>query len=168
MQPAASATSSRATCTLVVVTFNSASHLPRFLDSVPVALRDGHARVIVVDNGSTDGTVPLARAHPSVDLVEVGTNRGYAGGINVGRRHAAPRLPLVVANPDLRFHDLRHTGATMLAQEGATIAELMDRLGHTTPKAALVYQHVAEGRDRIIADRMALLAQPAAPGVDGD
>ena len=51
---------------------------------------------------------------------------------------------------------------------GATLAELMARLGHSTAKAALVYQHVAEGRDRIIADRMALLAQPAVPGVDGD
>ncbi len=29
-----------------------------------------------------------------------------------------------------------------------------------TAKAALVYQHVAEGRDRIIADRMALMAEP--------
>jgi len=56
--------------------------------------------------------------------------------------------------PDLRFHDLRHTGATMLAQEGATIAELMDRLGHTTPKAALVYQHAAADRDQLMAERL--------------
>lgn len=56
--------------------------------------------------------------------------------------------------PDLRFHDLRHTGATMLAQEGATIAELMDRLGHTTPKAALIYQHTAAGRDQQMAERL--------------
>ena len=33
------------------------------------------------------------------------------------------------------------------------------RMGHSTPKSALVYQHVAEGRDRIIAERMALLAE---------
>lgn len=48
----------------------------------------------------------------------------------------------------------------MAAQAGATLAELMARMGHSTPKAALIYQHVAEGRDRIIADRMALLAEP--------
>jgi hypothetical protein len=48
----------------------------------------------------------------------------------------------------------------MAAQAGATLAELMTRMGHSTAKAALVYQHVAEGRDRIIADRMALLAGP--------
>lgn len=64
--------------------------------------------------------------------------------------------------PDLRFHDLRHTGATMLAQEGATIAELMDRLGHTTPKAALVYQHAAADRDQIMAERLSgRLSTPA-------
>lgn len=34
----------------------------------------------------------------------------------------------------------------------------MARMGHSTPKSALVYQHVAERRDRIIADRMALLS----------
>ena len=43
--------------------------------------------------------------------------------------------------PDLRFHDLRHTGATLAAQTGATLAELMGRLGHSTPAAALRYQH---------------------------
>ena len=35
--------------------------------------------------------------------------------------------------PDLRFHDLRHTGAVLAAQTGATLAELMGRLGHSTP-----------------------------------
>src|SRR5215212_11484758 len=44
---------------------------------------------------------------------------------------------------DLRFHDLRHTGAVLTAQSGATIAELMGRLGHTTPAMAIRYQHVA-------------------------
>ena len=37
---------------------------------------------------------------------------------------------------DLRWHDLRHTGAVLAAQTWATLAELMGRLGHTTPGAA--------------------------------
>lgn len=69
------------------------------------------------------------------------------------------RARRVAARPDLRVHDLRHSAATMAAQAGATLAELMARMGHSTPKSALVYQHVAEGRDRVIADRMALLAE---------
>ncbi|MBO0676926.1 site-specific integrase [Mycolicibacterium sp. S2-37] len=60
--------------------------------------------------------------------------------------------------PDLAFHDLRHTGATMAAHTGATIAELMARLGHSTPQAAMHYQHVAQGRGRQIADAMSKLA----------
>lgn len=55
---------------------------------------------------------------------------------------------------DLRFHDLRHTGATLAAQTGATLAELMARLGHSTPAAAMRYQHAAAGADRRIADAL--------------
>ena len=59
--------------------------------------------------------------------------------------------------PDLRFHDLRHTGAVLAASTGATLAELMARLGHSTPAAALRYQHAAEGRDAIIASKLSAL-----------
>jgi integrase len=53
--------------------------------------------------------------------------------------------------PDLRFHDLRHTGAVLAASTGATLAELMARLGHSTPQAALRYQHAAQSADKRIA-----------------
>jgi integrase len=59
--------------------------------------------------------------------------------------------------PDLRFHDLRHTGAVLAAQTGATLAELMSRLGHSTPGAALRYQHAAAGRDLEIARKLSAL-----------
>jgi integrase len=59
---------------------------------------------------------------------------------------------------DLRWHDLRHTGAVLAASTGATLAELMSRLGHSTPGAALRYQHAAEGRDQIIAKALSELA----------
>lgn len=60
---------------------------------------------------------------------------------------------------DLRWHDLRHTGAVLAAQTGATLAELMGRLGHSTPGAAMRYQHVAEDRDTEIAKRLSALAE---------
>lgn len=59
---------------------------------------------------------------------------------------------------DLRFHDLRHTGAVLAAQTGATLAELMGRLGHSTPAAALRYQHAAAERDQEIARRLSEIA----------
>lgn len=60
--------------------------------------------------------------------------------------------------PDLRLHDLRHTGATMAAQAGATLAELQQRLGHSSVNAALRYQHAAQGRDREIAAALSAMA----------
>lgn len=59
---------------------------------------------------------------------------------------------------DLRFHDLRHTGAVLAAQTGATLAELMARLGHSTPGAAMRYQTAAQERDKEIARRLSELA----------
>jgi integrase len=66
--------------------------------------------------------------------------------------------------PDLRFHDLRHTGATLTASTGASLAELMKRLGHSTPVAAMRYQHATEDRDAAIAEALSgfALAQTVA------
>jgi len=57
----------------------------------------------------------------------------------------------------LHFHDLRGSGATWAAQAGATIAELMARLGHSTATVAMRYQHATTERDRAIADRLGAL-----------
>ncbi|WP_245845342.1 tyrosine-type recombinase/integrase [Mycobacterium arosiense] len=63
-----------------------------------------------------------------------------------------------IGKPKLRVHDLRHVGAVLAAQSGATTAELMHRLGHSTPQMSLMYQHVAEGRDAKIAEAISKLA----------
>ena len=62
----------------------------------------------------------------------------------------------------LRFHDLRHTGLTLAAASGAPLKALMARAGHTTPDAALRYQHVVSGQDEAIADYLETLARAAA------
>jgi integrase len=60
---------------------------------------------------------------------------------------------------DLRFHDLRHTGAVLAASTGASLAELMARLGHSTVGAAMRYQHSAGTRDAEIAAALSVLAE---------
>lgn len=60
--------------------------------------------------------------------------------------------------PGLRFHDLRHFAGTAHATAGATLAETMAHMGHSTTAAAMVYQHAAANRNREIAERMAALA----------
>ncbi|UIJ61672.1 site-specific integrase [Amycolatopsis acidiphila] len=52
------------------------------------------------------------------------------------------------------FHDLRHTGNQMAAEAGATTRELMQRMGQSTVRAALIYQHATSARDRQIADEL--------------
>jgi hypothetical protein len=58
----------------------------------------------------------------------------------------------------LRFHDLRHTGNTIAASTGASTKELMARMGHASPRAALIYQHATLERDRTLADALSRLA----------
>lgn len=55
-----------------------------------------------------------------------------------------------IGRPDLRFHDLRHTGATWAASSGASPAAQQERLGHATMDATAVYMHVEQGEDRVI------------------
>jgi integrase len=52
---------------------------------------------------------------------------------------------------DIHFHDLRHAAATAAVQTGATLKDTMARLGHASPRAALIYQHTAQHRDHAIA-----------------
>lgn len=63
-----------------------------------------------------------------------------------------------VGMPDFRFHDLRHTGQTLAASTGATIKDLMRRLGHASPAAAYRYMHAVDGRDAEIASALSELA----------
>lgn len=65
---------------------------------------------------------------------------------------------IAAGRPELRFHDLRHTGAVLAASTGAILAELMARLGHSTPAAAMRYQHAAQDRDLAIAQALSRLA----------
>ncbi|MGZ4565948.1 MAG: tyrosine-type recombinase/integrase [Blastococcus sp.] len=58
---------------------------------------------------------------------------------------------MAIGLPPVRPHELRHTGATLAAATGATTKELMRRLGHSSPAAALLYQHAADDRDAEIA-----------------
>lgn len=63
-----------------------------------------------------------------------------------------------VGRPDLRLHDLRHTGQTLAALAGATEAELMRRMGHSTTAASRVYMHAQEQHSRAVAEALSEIA----------
>ena len=66
--------------------------------------------------------------------------------------------------PQLHLHDLRHTGNTLAAETGATLRELMERMGHRSTRAALIYLHARDHRDRAIADGLDTIVGTAALG----
>ncbi len=65
-------------------------------------------------------------------------------------------------DPRTHLHDLRHAGLTLAAQSGATLRELMALAGHSSPRAALIYQHAAADRAAAVAAAMSerLSARP--------
>ncbi|MBK5281621.1 MAG: site-specific integrase, partial [Nitrospiraceae bacterium] len=66
--------------------------------------------------------------------------------------------------PHVRLHDLRHVAQVFAAEAGATLPELMARLGHATPAAALIYLHARTDRD---AELTAALGAAMSRGSDG-
>jgi integrase len=52
----------------------------------------------------------------------------------------------------VHFHDLRHTGNGLTADAGASLRELMERMGHASTRAALIYLHSTDERQRKLAD----------------
>jgi integrase len=61
--------------------------------------------------------------------------------------------------PNLHFHDLRHTGNTLAAATGSSLRDLMTRMGHDSPRAAMIYQHATNTADQLIADGLSLLIE---------
>jgi integrase len=59
----------------------------------------------------------------------------------------------------VHFHDLRHTGNTLTAHSGATLSDLMMRMGHASTRAARIYLHTTSARDRVVADALADLVE---------
>lgn len=73
---------SRSLVSTAIINYNGGPLLAACLDSV-LAQGDAVAEVVVIDNRSTDGSVAQARrAHPSVRVVDIPRNSGYAGGAN--------------------------------------------------------------------------------------
>ncbi len=88
------------------------------------------------------------------------TGRPLTGG---SRTTMFARARRTIGRDDLIWHDLRHSAMTLVALTGATLPELMQRAGHSTPRAAPHYQHAADDAQKRIAERLdrALESPPA-------
>jgi integrase len=86
------------------------------------------------------------------------------------QKHWVAARRMVGLPQHFHFHDLRHTANTLAASTGASLRELMYRMGHASPQAALRYQHATRERDRLVAEsvneiaiRAIEVAVPTAP-----
>lgn len=88
---------------VVIPNWNGRELLEKYLPSVVAALGANPANeIILVDNGSTDGSADFIRRHfPEVTLLALDTNRGFGGGSNAGVR-AAKNDIVVLLNSDMR------------------------------------------------------------------
>ncbi|MGP4030350.1 tyrosine-type recombinase/integrase [Actinomadura sp. 3N407] len=96
--------------------------------------------------------IPDLQAHLD-EFAEDGPNgRVFVGPLRrSGFRLIWNKVRADVGLPDLHFHDLRHVGNTLAASTGASLRELMARMGHASTRAALIYQHASQDRDKVIA-----------------
>jgi N-acetylglucosaminyl-diphospho-decaprenol L-rhamnosyltransferase len=88
-------------CGIIVVTYNSARHIGKLLDSLSAATEGLRTQCVVVDNGSSDETISIARSRNEVMTIEVGKNLGYSGAINIARKIFGRCSSLLILNPDM-------------------------------------------------------------------
>ena len=69
---------------------------------------------------------------------------------NFNKMSAWPHAVCAIGAKGLHFHDLRHTGNHFAAASGASLRDLMARMGHDSEGAAIIYQHEARGADLAI------------------
>ena len=85
-------------------------------------------------------------------LVFPGAKGGPLRRGNFNKMSAWPHAVEWIGMPGLHFHDLRHTGNQFAAHSGARLRDLMARMGHDSERAAMIYQHQAQGADKTITD----------------
>lgn len=127
----------RISLAIVIVSYNVHAELDACLQSIVAQTLSPETAIVVVDNGSTDGTPAMVRERwPGVRLLEPGVNLGFSRGNNAGIRATRSDLVLLL-NPDT----LVHAGA---------IATLVSRLEADRGIAAVGPRLVdAEGRPEL-------------------
>ncbi|MGC5225260.1 glycosyltransferase family 2 protein [Micromonospora sp. DT81.3] len=85
---------------MIIVNYNTRDDTVACVGSVLEHAGDLRVHVVVVDNGSVDGSVKALRAiHPQIEVIEAGTNLGFARAVNVGAGNSTGEFVLLL-NPD--------------------------------------------------------------------
>ena len=137
---------------MIVLNHNGAGPLERCLDAVEGQALEAEWEVLVVDNGSTDGSQEAVRRRTGVRLVEAGRNLGFAAGNNLGIRHAQGRYVVLLNNdayPRAGFLQALLRAAEADARVGAVTSKLLfDSRPATIQNAGVLLLDDGAGVDR--------------------
>ncbi|MEU9699921.1 site-specific integrase [Streptomyces sp. NPDC047981] len=121
--------------------------------------------------GKRTVAIPAVISTEVANHLAVFSEPGADGRVFIGAKKAIPRRNHFgklwrqacekVGIKGLHFHDLRHTGNTLAAATGASTRELMTRMGHSTARAALIYQHATAERERLIGQAVSAVVEQA-------
>lgn len=95
---------------VVILTWNARAHTQVCLDSLFGETTWAEMDVVVVDNGSTDGTLEDLRSRDKITLIENGENLGYAKGCNIGLAALDDSTDVIFLNNDIRITDSEWIG----------------------------------------------------------
>lgn len=87
---------------IVTVNWNAGNQLKECLESIIEHDKNQVSRIIVVDNGSTDGSADAVESLPGVKAIRTGKNLGFGAACNIGA--AAANSPYILfLNPDTKL-----------------------------------------------------------------
>jgi hypothetical protein len=86
---------------IIILNYNTKVAVQNCLESIRRHTSDINHEVIVIDNGSTDGSIETLRSFPGIRLAENKINIGVSRGWNQGIRMIDPGNDVVVLNSDI-------------------------------------------------------------------
>jgi hypothetical protein len=90
--------------TVIVLTWNGLDYTKRCLETLHAHTVFPEYRVLVADNGSTDGTIEYLKAQPFVTTISNGSNLGFAKGNNRAIASCDQNSDIILLNNDTEIH----------------------------------------------------------------
>lgn len=129
---------------IVILTYNGKHHLERYLDGV-IRHVPPYGKVVVVDNGSTDGTVEyMENTHPGIELIGLDANYGFAGGYNKAMESITTEYSILL-NSDVEIDEDWVTPIIAYLDEHPNVAACQPKVMSLKYKGAFEHAGAAGG-----------------------
>lgn len=88
---------------VIILTWNGLELTKRCLNSLLSKKLPKDVEIIVVDNGSTDGTIEYLKNHKNIKLIQNGENLGYGKAVNIGILASSKNSDIILLNNDVEL-----------------------------------------------------------------